>query len=144
MSWEQMTEGTWLLRSASGATFLFVLVWLGMRLTRQPARRQRIGEWGLCASLLLALLVLTPPWLLLPVSLPTVASDPDPGASSTIGQPSQQYVPATKTHAQIPTAAGPTELAYLTPEPNPSLTDPLPGIFDSTTSWTETPPTNAL
>src|SRR5262249_33473008 len=39
-----------------------------------PARRQRLGEWGVAAALLLALLSLAPGWL--PVSVPGLAPAP--------------------------------------------------------------------
>src|SRR5262249_47565696 len=52
--------------------------------TRQPARRQRLGECGLGAALLLAVLSLGPSWLVLPWSFsdgqgtPAVAPSPPP------------------------------------------------------------------
>ena len=57
----------WLLHSAVGGGFLLLLVWLAMRLLRQPARQQRLGEAGLVAALLLAGLVLAPSWLYVPL-----------------------------------------------------------------------------
>ena len=63
----------WLLHSAAGGTLLLLLCWAAMRCCRQPAWRQRLGEWGLAGALLLPLLSLIPAWLILPV-LPVEAS----------------------------------------------------------------------
>jgi beta-lactamase regulating signal transducer with metallopeptidase domain len=52
----------WLIRTAfaGGAILLLGLIW--MLFTRQPARRQRIGELSLCSGLLVALLAALPGW----------------------------------------------------------------------------------
>jgi beta-lactamase regulating signal transducer with metallopeptidase domain len=57
----------WLLHSTLGGGLLLLLTWGLMRRCRQPARRQRLGEWGITAALLLAVLSLGPHWLLLPL-----------------------------------------------------------------------------
>src|SRR5260370_27483386 len=64
----------WLLHSAVGGGLLLLLTCLLIRHTRQPARRQRLGELGLAAALVLALLSLRPPWLLLPYPVAAAAS----------------------------------------------------------------------
>src|SRR5437660_69219 len=66
MSWIWTTPGGWLIRSVVGGGMLLLLTWVLIKRTRQPARRQRLGEWGVVAALLLAVLSLGPAWL--PVS----------------------------------------------------------------------------
>jgi beta-lactamase regulating signal transducer with metallopeptidase domain/membrane-associated protease RseP (regulator of RpoE activity) len=66
MSWIWTTPGGWLVRSVVGGGLLLLLTWVLMKRTRQPARRQRLGEWGVAAAVLFAILNLGPVWL--PVS----------------------------------------------------------------------------
>ena len=54
---------SWWFRSALGGGLLLLAVWGLMRWTRQPARRQRLGEWGVLAALLAAMLSAGPTWL---------------------------------------------------------------------------------
>src|SRR5260370_5387916 len=63
MSWIWTTPGGWLVRSVVGGGVLLLLTWVLMKRTRQPARRQRLGEWGLGVAMLLAVLNLLPPWI---------------------------------------------------------------------------------
>ncbi len=67
MSWTESSFGQWLLHSALGGGVLLLLTWLVMRLVRQPARRQRLGEFGMAAALVIAALSLAPAWLWVPV-----------------------------------------------------------------------------
>jgi beta-lactamase regulating signal transducer with metallopeptidase domain len=60
----------WLLRSAAGGGLLLLLAWALARRTRQPARQQRLGEWGVLAALLAALLCVGPAWFVVPLPLP--------------------------------------------------------------------------
>jgi beta-lactamase regulating signal transducer with metallopeptidase domain len=55
----------WWLRSALGGGLLLLAVWVLTWRTRQPARRQRLGEWGVLAALFAAVLSAGPSWLLL-------------------------------------------------------------------------------
>jgi beta-lactamase regulating signal transducer with metallopeptidase domain len=57
----------WLLRAAVGGGLLLLLIWGLACLTRHPARRQRLGEWGVLAALLVAGLALAPAWLRVPL-----------------------------------------------------------------------------
>lgn len=70
---------TWLVRSAVGGGLLLFLAWGTMCVLRQPARRQRLGEWAAAAGILLAALSLLPSWLTIAYSVPAVAS-PAPAA----------------------------------------------------------------
>ena len=62
-AWLLLTS--WWLRSALGGGLLLLAVWVLTRRTRQPARRQRLAEWGVLAALLAAVLSAGPSWLLL-------------------------------------------------------------------------------
>jgi beta-lactamase regulating signal transducer with metallopeptidase domain len=53
----------WLLHAGLGGSLLLVVTLLAMRYVRQPARRQRLGEIGLAAALLVAAICWRPAWL---------------------------------------------------------------------------------
>jgi hypothetical protein len=73
----------WLLRTALGGGLILLLTRLLMGLTRSPARRQRQGEWGVAAALVLAGLALAPAWLSLPLlPAPSPASPAAPVAKA--------------------------------------------------------------
>ena len=58
--------GMWLLHTAVGGGLLLLITCLAMRWTIQPARRQRLGECGLIAGLLVALgSAVGPSWLVI-------------------------------------------------------------------------------
>src|SRR5438445_12679544 len=59
--------GTWLLHTAVGGGILLLLVLAIVNRYRQPSRRQRIGEWGLAAAMVLAILSVGPSWLVVPL-----------------------------------------------------------------------------
>src|SRR4051812_25630020 len=90
----------WLLHCAAGGGLLLLLTCLLIRRTRQPARRQRLGELGLAAALALALLSARPPWLLVscPGSEPMATREEVPPAP-----------PAPPPHAEGPQLAWPDE-----------------------------------
>jgi beta-lactamase regulating signal transducer with metallopeptidase domain/membrane-associated protease RseP (regulator of RpoE activity) len=54
---------SWLLRAGVGGSLLIIATLLAMRWVRQPARRQRLGELGMAAALVLAALCWAPAWL---------------------------------------------------------------------------------
>jgi beta-lactamase regulating signal transducer with metallopeptidase domain len=78
MSLSWTTAAGWLVHCAFGGGILLLLTCLLIRRTRQPARRQRLGELGLAAALVLAVLSLRPPWLVLPWPVP---GSPEPPAA---------------------------------------------------------------
>lgn len=71
MSWA--TPITWFLHCAVGGGLLLLLTVGLMRLPRQPAQQQRVGEWGLAAALLLAALSAGPAWLPIRIAWPEFA-----------------------------------------------------------------------
>src|SRR5262245_19083947 len=71
---------TWLLHSTVAASVLMLLT-LGLaRMTRQPARRQRLCELGLAAALLACVAGLAPAWVV--VGIPVAKADADPSAAA--------------------------------------------------------------
>src|SRR5262245_13829076 len=54
---------SWLLRAGGGGSLLIIATLFAMRWVRQPARRQRLGELGMAAALILAALCWAPAWL---------------------------------------------------------------------------------
>ena len=58
--------GTWMLHTAIGGGILLLVTCVLMRWTRQPVRRQRLGDWGMTAALAVALCSgLAPSWLVI-------------------------------------------------------------------------------
>src|SRR5262245_47049003 len=76
MSWPDASIGQWLLHSTLGGGLLLLLAWVAMCLTPQPARRQRLGEMGLLAGLIVTVLSLAPAWLILRVPEASISSTP--------------------------------------------------------------------
>jgi beta-lactamase regulating signal transducer with metallopeptidase domain len=74
-----MTAMGWMLHTAVGGGLLLLGCWVVMRRVSSPARRQRLGEWGVLAALLLAGLSLGPAWL--PVPLLKAAPQPAPAVA---------------------------------------------------------------
>src|SRR5207244_9218451 len=62
---------------------------LVMRCLHQPARQQRVGEWGLVAALLAAGLVLAPSWLHVPLVGGISASSTVTPAVDSTGSPNR-------------------------------------------------------
>jgi beta-lactamase regulating signal transducer with metallopeptidase domain len=53
---------TWLLHGTLGGGLLLLLAWGLASRCRQPARKQRLGEWGMAAALVFSVLCLGPRW----------------------------------------------------------------------------------
>ena len=56
----------WWLGTAIGGGLILLAACGVMRLLKQPAARQRVGEWAVLAALLVAVLRLGPTWLTVP------------------------------------------------------------------------------
>src|SRR6266581_3620355 len=57
----------WWLGTAIGGGLILLAACGVMRLVKQPAARQRVGEWAVLAALLVAVLRLGPTWLSVPL-----------------------------------------------------------------------------
>src|SRR5262249_19475206 len=112
LSWNPAAD--WLLHSAVGGGLLLLLTCLLIRRTRQPARRQRLGELGLAAALVLALLSLRPPWLVLPY--PVAGPPVPPPAQPEAADDELVFVWAVPDGADAPEVAAPA-VARPLPEP---------------------------
>jgi beta-lactamase regulating signal transducer with metallopeptidase domain len=110
MNWVYLISGGWLLHCALGGGLLLLLVYGLMRRTGQPARQQRLGEWGLVAALLVAVLSLCPAWLVIPIHL----------------APSNDVPPSTRADVSPATQAVRRELPQPGPASGPSATEVPP------------------
>lgn len=66
--------GGWWLGSALGGGAVLLICGLLMRRTTAPAARQRLGEWGIVAAVLVAVLRMAPSWISVPDPWPTAES----------------------------------------------------------------------
>src|SRR5436190_14282501 len=89
MSDAWLLPALWLLRVALGGGLVLLLTWAVVRRLRQPARRQRVAEWGVVAALALAGLALTPSWLLIPVAVSTEPVAEAPNAAELREEPAE-------------------------------------------------------
>jgi beta-lactamase regulating signal transducer with metallopeptidase domain len=105
MSWDLTSVCLWLLRAAAGGTVVLALASGAVFLARQPARRQHLGEWGIIAALLVAILSLRPAWLPIPLDADLLASRR--------GQLAGPAAPSTEAVAEIHLQAIPDEAASL-------------------------------
>jgi beta-lactamase regulating signal transducer with metallopeptidase domain len=126
--------GRWLLHASLGGGLLLGVTWVLMRWTRQPARRQLLGDCGMSGALLIAILSLIgPSWLVIGWTRPAEAvaqNDSDnPLADDlpTTIEPSREEAPAV---APEPTPARPLpveqvpKLALLASTEAPATTPP--------------------
>src|SRR4051812_16439726 len=79
-----MQAGAWWVGTAAAGGLVLLGACLLMRLTRQPAARQRLGELAVIAALLVAVLRLGPAWL--QVSLPVAEAPPADHAAAPAAQ----------------------------------------------------------
>src|SRR5260370_6068510 len=74
----------WLLQTALGGGLLLLLTWALMACARSPARRQRLGERGVAAALVVMALAtvaglgLGPAWVLVALPIPAHQGSPAP------------------------------------------------------------------
>jgi beta-lactamase regulating signal transducer with metallopeptidase domain len=140
MSFSWANCGSWLLQSAAAGGVLLLLTLALARCVRQPARRQRLCEYGVLAALLAAVIsLLLPGWLLVPhaggghlargVSVPVgLALDPVPGATG--GSPAGG-TPASGRVVEV-------QKADVDPEPVESAEEPAPALADRALEWSQT------
>ncbi|HEV3260437.1 MAG TPA: hypothetical protein VG013_26515, partial [Gemmataceae bacterium] len=103
--------GGWLLHSAAGGGLLLLLAWVLVRRTRQPARRQWLGDWGVAAALLAAACSLGPAWFVVSVGLPPEEA----AASASVSEPPPPT--GTPRHEATRAAEVPAEPARQEPRP---------------------------
>jgi beta-lactamase regulating signal transducer with metallopeptidase domain len=128
LSWNP--AAAWLLHSAVGGGLLLLLTCLLIRRTRQPARRQRLGELGLAAALVLALLSLRPPWLVL--SYPVPAAPPAAPAEAAPPEADDDLVFAWV----VPPGAAAPDVAPAAPQPPPlAAREPEPAAEPASPWW---------
>ncbi|HKB35628.1 MAG TPA: M56 family metallopeptidase, partial [Gemmataceae bacterium] len=117
MSEAWLGAARWLLHAALGGGLLLLLTWLAVRRVRQPARQQRLAEWGTVASLVLAVLCLAPSWLVIPLPMKP-AEDITPVAEAR--QEPQTRDEKVVPDAEVPPPAGPDWLAVAGDQPAPA------------------------
>ena len=91
------TASGWLLHTLAGGGLLLLLAWLWTAWTRQPARRLRVAEWAVAASLLLAVLSLGPAWLVVTT----------PAAAPAVAVPITEHQPSPLEESRAPAAPAP-------------------------------------
>src|SRR6516164_2706121 len=112
----------WLAQISVVASCLILLTLLLTRLTRQPARRQRLGEVGLAAALLATALSLAPAWLV--IGLPLKAQETTPAESVSMPEelidlrPDPETLVMDDRPAALP-PAGPAEADFQNPAADP-------------------------
>jgi beta-lactamase regulating signal transducer with metallopeptidase domain len=134
MSLNETMLGSWWLHSAIGGGLLLLLAGVLMALTRQPARRQRLGEWGVTAALIVALLSVAPAWLLVPLPggyqpkpqaaapVAVVAEPPAPGPANHPAPEAPAWTPDTSVSAlDIPPHEASAEESLAVTQPNPAV-----------------------
>jgi beta-lactamase regulating signal transducer with metallopeptidase domain len=82
MSTTWSAAASWLGHCAIGGGLLLLLTCALQRLTHQPVRRQRLGEWGMAAALTVAVLSLGPAWLI--VAWPVAPDDASETANKNV------------------------------------------------------------
>src|SRR5437588_10635260 len=80
------TATGWLLHTLAGGGLVLLLAWAWAACTRQPARRLRVAEWAVAASLVLAILSLGPAWLVVATPAPAQRLAPSSLISASDGQ----------------------------------------------------------
>jgi hypothetical protein len=95
----------WWLHAAIGGGFLLFLAWGLTLVCRQPAWSQRLGEWGLLASLLVAGLSFVPAWLAIPILPPENAASNRPSPASSPERNSQTEAAIEKAQKRPPDVA---------------------------------------
>jgi beta-lactamase regulating signal transducer with metallopeptidase domain len=128
----ETAAGGWWLHSAAGGGLLLLAAAVLMALTRQPARRQRLGEWGAAAALLVAALSLAPAWLRVPVpedyqprspAAPAVEEHPAP---ATPAAPPAPEAPAWAPDVVLADPGGATDLPAPEAPAPPAAAPPAP------------------
>ncbi len=104
------TLGDWPVHSALAGGLVLLIGLLLMGLTRQPARRQRLGEFALASALLVAALCTLPAWL--PYSIPLLPEKDTATVAALVAEARPQTFPlpepAVEAEEPVDLAAGPS------------------------------------
>src|SRR4051812_37532262 len=126
-----LAAGDWWLGTALGGGLVLLVGYGLMRLARQPAAKQRLGEYAVLAALLVAVLRLLPAWLPLPWSAGTAVAAVDPNGPAPVATPEVVWM-----------AVPPVEDVWVArPEPSKGVGDSATPFEDSgraTQSWSLT------
>src|SRR5215207_1441481 len=87
-----LSAADWWVGTAIGGGLVLLAGCGLMRLTRQPAARQRLGEYAVCAALVVAGLRLLPAWLPLPWSAATATAAVGPDCPAPVAVPELVFV----------------------------------------------------
>jgi beta-lactamase regulating signal transducer with metallopeptidase domain len=88
MIWAEFSLGLWLLHTALGGGLIVLVAWIWLRFVRQPARQQRLGEMGMAAALLVAILSLAPAWVIF-----SVPARPSPNVEDSLAAAESKQFP---------------------------------------------------
>jgi beta-lactamase regulating signal transducer with metallopeptidase domain len=95
--------GRWLLHTAVGGGLLLGVTCVLMRWTKQPAKRQLLGDGGMTGALLVAILSLVgPSWLVIGWTLPTVAAGSATKEEDEVVEVPEKIEPTAKVEALAP------------------------------------------
>jgi beta-lactamase regulating signal transducer with metallopeptidase domain len=131
------TAAPWLLHLALGGGVLLLLAWLLMRRVAEPARRQRLGEAGVLAALLVGVLALGPAWL--PVSLPAWILPPRAEVAQSSQSPPTEPPSPPRAGAPEPGQAregvAEEEVAPQEAPPAGAVAEPAPDVASAEVPW---------
>src|SRR5579872_6868906 len=132
MNLNETIPGNWWLHSAIGGGLLLLLTAVLMAVTRQPARRQRLGEWGVTAALVVAVLCLAPAWLLVPVSQTYQAKPQAATPNAAVEERPAPAPPATPPAPEAPAGmSDPGAVALQLPPPQAPAKEPADGRIEN-------------
>lgn len=150
MTWAEPTVEGWLVRCAAGGGLLLAVGCGLMVRARQPARRQRLGEWGLAAALLAAVLSLGPSWLPVAIPLLNPAAGAAPAPRARANEPAAEEAVSAGVLAPSPQAAAPHADEAGDSAPGRAALPPVPDLLGLAVALTpdspslgETPPASA-
>jgi hypothetical protein len=136
MSWAWTTAAGALLTGLLGGGLLLFVAWALSRRVAEPARRQRLGEWAVCAGLLAVGLGFGPRWLSIPLApaqppeaAPVAESAPPPAAADPVAPAPPDAQPEPDGWAGFVTAPeNEAPVSPMTPAPVAKVPEPRPAV----------------
>lgn len=110
-----MAAGGWWVQAAMSGGAVLLLGWLGMRVCRGPALRQRVGAWTVRGAVLAAGLSMLPQWVLLPK--PAWMPSPEPAVEAKADPVTPPPTPEADVKPQPLPEPEPADVPELEPEP---------------------------